>query len=70
MPDTTPIVRGFALHPEQVAIVRDYAFKRCGGNTSLAIRTIISHFGACPAAGAVEPLVTLDPAHVAQPQAA
>ena len=70
MTDTTPIVRGYSLHPEQDGIVRDYARRRCGGNTSLAVRTIISHFGACPDAVDVEPLVNLDPAPAAQPQAA
>lgn len=70
MPDTTPspIVRGYSLHPEQDAIVRDYARRRCGGNTSLAMRTIVSHFGACPGAAEVEPLVCPEP--IATPQAA
>lgn len=70
MPDTTPIVRGYALHPEQDVIVRDYARRRCGGNTSLAVRTIISHFGNCPCAAEVEPLVAIDPAPQPHAQAA
>lgn len=70
MPDTTPIVRGYALHPEQDVIVREYARRRCGGNTSLAVRTIISHFGKCPCAAEVEPLVASDPVPQPQGQAA
>jgi hypothetical protein len=57
MPDTSPIVRGYALHAEQDAIVRDYARRKCGGNTSLAARTIISHFANCPEAINAEPAI-------------
>ena len=62
MTETTQIVRGYALNPEQDLIVRDYARRRCGGNTSLAVRTIISHFGTCPCAADADPALPLNSA--------
>lgn len=70
MSNTTPVVRGFSLHPEQDAIVREYARKRCGGNTSLAVRTIITHFGQCTSANDTEPLVNGDAQQSIEPEAA
>ena len=53
------IVRGYALKERQDAIVREYARRRCAGNTSLAIRTIIMHFDSCPDAADTEPVLDL-----------
>lgn len=60
MSNNPPIVRGYAIYPEQDLVVRDYARRRCGGNISLAIRTMIDHFAACPEALSTEPRI-VDP---------
>ena len=57
MAKPSTIVRGYNIEPDQDTVVREYARRRCGGNTSLAIRTIINHFKYCPEAANVEPLI-------------